>query len=211
VHHRRRDRRGRPRQANAKRRATTLAERRSPDDLGSPELVRRKARVANGSAEAVELRDVPGILCAHHLIEPDELLILRLLASWLRQVGTAFRLKDNSAGGLWAAILSGHHGSPIWGMPIGSGDLSNIGNRAMFRLGQLHALFTGPQRALLLSRIMAVAAGETWPKDHKELKELRRGFAEIGELQRRGRRRKGRPDRSDHSARRLEGGPPGGR
>jgi hypothetical protein len=158
-------------------------------DRGSPELVYRKAMVANGSGVAIELVDTAGILLANHLIEPEEMLVLRLLAVWLRQVQIAFRLKGNSTGGLWGAILSGQRGgSKGWTFPIGANDPSNIGNHAMFKLGQVHDWFTGPQRVLQLNLIMRVAVGETWPGDSGELLELRRGLHEIKELQRHGRR-----------------------
>lgn len=78
-------RRGRPKKANARRRATTLAGRRAPDDLRSPELIKRKARATNGSPVAIELIDTAGILLAHGLIEDTELATLRMLANWLHQ------------------------------------------------------------------------------------------------------------------------------
>jgi hypothetical protein len=83
---------------------------RAPGDLGSPELIKRKTRVTNGSAVPVELVDTAGTLLAHHLIEPEELLILRLVASWLQQVRVAFGLPASSPSGLWAAITTGHRG-----------------------------------------------------------------------------------------------------
>ncbi len=54
--------RGRPRKANAKRRATTRIgwrTGRDPVDLGTEELMARKKIAANGSGAAVELVDYP--------------------------------------------------------------------------------------------------------------------------------------------------------
>lgn len=64
----RRCRAGRPRKIGARRRATTMAERRAEVDLGTPELIWRKRQAANGSAVAVELVDVGGILAARGLV-----------------------------------------------------------------------------------------------------------------------------------------------
>jgi hypothetical protein len=61
----RRRRAGRPRKDGARRRETTAAGRRGPDDRGTAELIKRKARAANGSAIAVEVIDVAGTLAAN--------------------------------------------------------------------------------------------------------------------------------------------------
>jgi hypothetical protein len=108
VAHRRRrvDKRGGPRRADAKRRRTTLSGRAPERDLGSPELVVRKARAGNGGAAPVELIDVPDILLAHHLIEAEEWGALRLLAAWLQQVRRGLGLRQTSVTGLWAAPCS---------------------------------------------------------------------------------------------------------
>jgi hypothetical protein len=127
---------GRPRKANAKRRATTTAGRAPFLDLGSPELVIRKARVANGSGEAVELVDVVGILNAHDLLDTELTLIARLLASWLRMVQRAFGLPAGSPAGLWAVLTSGQRAGQ-WA------PLANVSgvDRALFRLAEVHEYF----------------------------------------------------------------------
>jgi hypothetical protein len=133
MSHRRR-RAGRPRKANAKHRATTTAGRAPDRDLGSPELVYRKARAANGAAATVELVDVAGILCARGLIEPDELGLLRQLAAWLRQLARAYGLSQASPAGLWAQLLSGQRAGARWLDTPG-------GDRAAMRLAELFEYF----------------------------------------------------------------------
>jgi hypothetical protein len=43
----------------------------------------------------------------HELLVDEELVALRMLADWLRQLRVAFGLRQASPGGLWAAITSG--------------------------------------------------------------------------------------------------------
>jgi hypothetical protein len=184
---RRRDRRGRPRKPDAlsKRRATTIEGRQPEFDVGTVELRHRKIVVANGFEGAVELTDVGGVLLAHGLLESEHLATLRLLSGWLRQIQIAFRLKGTSAAGLWAALMSGQRGGRGWAMPISAHDRPNTGDRALFRLGQVRELFSGPQRVRQLDLIMRIAIAESWPEDDEELIALRRGLAEIRDLQRR--------------------------
>jgi len=99
------------------RRATTTAGCRPEADRGSPELLARKLKAANGWAGAVELVDIGGIMFAHLLVTSEELAQLRELAGWLRQVQIAFHLKTGSPSGLWAAILGGQRGSRGWSTP----------------------------------------------------------------------------------------------
>ena len=185
AHRRRRlERRGRPRKSDARRRATTLAERRAPDDLGSPELRIRKLKAANSSSEVpVELVDVGGILAAHYLIDEEELATLRLVAGWLHQVQRAFALSSASPNGLWAAILSGNRGAKWAPLAPGGGDA------ALFRLAQLNHHFIELDQRNRLALCMGVAAGEIWPANRRALLELRAGLQTTASLQKRGRRR----------------------
>jgi hypothetical protein len=183
---RRLERRGRPRKANAKRRQTTTAGRRAPDDHGSPELAARKRRVANGSAEPVELRDVSGILCAHHLIEAEELATLRLLAQWLRALALAHHIGQAPPGGLWSALTSGAGFTGWFVPPAGS---ARGADRAAFRLAELFQHFAELRALDQLALVLRVALAEGYPADQEALAELRAGVRIIMELQRRGRRR----------------------
>jgi hypothetical protein len=177
----RRGHRGRPRKANARHRATTLAGRRAPPDLGSPELIRRKIRVANGSAVPVELVDVAGVLAANELIVDEELVALRMLADWLRRLRVALQLRQASPGGLWAAITSGAGiGTIAMSVPVG-------GDRALLRLGELFAHFTAIDQLEVLRLVIRIAGHEAHPANAFELARLRYGIQLVMHLQRRGR------------------------
>jgi hypothetical protein len=74
----RRRRGGRPKKADAKRRRTTLSGRAPDRDLGSPELVYRKTRVANGSPVPVELVD-----CASSCLEKHAVFLVNVVIQWV--------------------------------------------------------------------------------------------------------------------------------
>jgi hypothetical protein len=172
-------RRGRPKRAGAKRRQTTAVGRRPEPDQGSPELRIRKIRIANGSAAPVELVDIVGVLFANELIVEEELIQLRLLADWLRQLCVGLGLRQASPGGLWAAITSG---AGIVGMI----SAAHGGDRALFRLVQLFDYFTAIDQLELLRFIIAVAANETHPENPHQLARLRHGVQMVMQRQRRG-------------------------
>jgi hypothetical protein len=179
---RRRARRGAPRKADAKRRRTTTSGRAPDLDRGSPELVRRKIHVANGSPIAVELADVVDVLFANELIVDEELVALRLLADWLRQLRVALQLRQASPGGSWAAITSGTEiGAIAMTSPAVGGD------RALFRLGELFDYFTATGQLALLRLIIRVAGNEAHPENEFELARLYYGVQIVMQLQRRGR------------------------
>jgi hypothetical protein len=66
---RRIERRGRPRTANARRRATTVAGRRVPDDTGTPQLRSRKVRATTRAD--LEINGL-GILYGRSLIDSEQ-------------------------------------------------------------------------------------------------------------------------------------------
>jgi hypothetical protein len=181
VAHKRR-RRGRPREANARRRATTLAGRRPLVDFGSPELVARKRAVSNGSAAAVELIDYADILAVNDLLDREELVALRLVARWLVQLRRALNLPTASPHGLWAALASGQRAGQ-WAPPATVG-----GDRALLKLTELHLLFT--RQLEVLGLIVRLAAGEAPPRTTDELVALRSGLRMVMEWQRHGRSRR---------------------
>jgi hypothetical protein len=166
-------------------RPTTLEERRPPADLGSPELIARKARAANGSGAAVELVDVVGILNAHDLLDTELTLIAWLLADWLRQVRRAFHLSQASPNALWAAIASGTSAGQ-W-VPAAN---TPGADRALFRLASLYEYFAELDQLAQLSLVMGIVEGTVWPATRRDLLELRTGLQAIASLQRRGRGRR---------------------
>jgi hypothetical protein len=178
---------GRPRKANARRRATTTAGRRPPIDSGSPELVYRKTRVANGSAATVEL--------PHHLIEDAELVAVRLIADLLAQFRRAFGTRLANPSGLWAAITSGTGLGSI-AMP----SPTSGGSRALMRLTELHQHFADLGMLERLALIIRVALAEGPPADAHELAELRAGLHAFLALQRRGRGPRHQPPRDPPGA-----------
>jgi hypothetical protein len=84
---RRRDRRGRPRQANARRRATTLAGRAAPPDEGTPQLRRRKIRAT--SRPDLEIDSI-GVLFGRGHLDAQQYDALGLISAWLRRAALAW-------------------------------------------------------------------------------------------------------------------------
>jgi hypothetical protein len=93
-------RRGRPSQANARRRATTLAGRRAPDDTGTSELRARKMRAT--TRDNLEISGA-GVLLGRDLIDLEQYNVLTTITLWIE------RLMRGWAGlggvtGLWYSI-----------------------------------------------------------------------------------------------------------
>ena len=106
---------------------------------------------------------------------------------WLTQLRRGFGHREASVSGLWAALTSGARGGSA--QPTGAG-----GDRALFRLIELHAYFRElgrPERRLLLA--LRVAAGEAAPTDDRELAELKSALRGVLALQRSGRGPRRRP------------------
>jgi hypothetical protein len=89
TRHRRRrlERRGRPKKANARRRATTVAGRRAPDDLGTNELRAKKRAVTR--YENLEINP-SAALFGHGAIDAMQFETLALLSLWLRTLARAW-------------------------------------------------------------------------------------------------------------------------
>jgi hypothetical protein len=185
---RRRDRRGRPRKATSRRRATTVAGRAPPPDFGSPELIRRKLVVANGSKTAVELVDVVGILAANELIVDEELVALRMVSEWLATLARGFHLPQASPAGLWRALQAqaGQTGGWWTSQLSGTRDVPGA-NRAQLRLSELFQHFAGLDQLEALRLIVRVAGNEVHPENVFELARLRYGTQLVMHLHRRGR------------------------
>jgi len=106
----RRDRRGRPRKANAKRRATTLAERAPFLDRGTPEL-RHRRLAATGDSDLPD--DLLGILYGHGVIDPEQYTASREFAALVRLVRLGFGLTEASPAGAWRNILTAAHSGQV--------------------------------------------------------------------------------------------------
>jgi hypothetical protein len=96
-------RKGRPRKLNARRRATTLAGRRAPDDQGTPQLRAKKRAVT--SRENLEINPAAALF-GHGAIDALQYETLGLISLWLRTLARAWG-GEASVTGLWAAILGG--------------------------------------------------------------------------------------------------------
>jgi hypothetical protein len=98
---RRLDRRGRPRKANARRRATTVAGRAPPPDYGTPELRQRKVRAT--TRDNLEVSAV-GALLGRELIDIEQYNMLTTLTLWLERL---MRSWGGTGGvtGLWHSII----------------------------------------------------------------------------------------------------------
>jgi hypothetical protein len=84
---RRIERRGRPRQANARRQATTLASRRAPDHLGTTELRRRKIRAT--TRPDVEVNGA-GMLYGRGHLDAQQYDTLGMVMLWLQRLARAW-------------------------------------------------------------------------------------------------------------------------
>jgi hypothetical protein len=180
---RRRDRRGRPRKANAKRRATTLAARRPDLDRGSEQLRARKRRAT--TREDVETTP-SGILYGRGYLDRQQYDMIAYLTSLLRQVQRAMG-GTLSVAALWSAVTGALTGTTP-GLPPLVGD-----NGARQRLGRLCARLDGSK-----DLVLALAAEEglpdiVWralahrltPDDLVQLEALRRGLDGISTPRRR--------------------------
>jgi hypothetical protein len=103
----RREKRGRPRKANARRRATTVAARRSPDDLGTPELLAHRA-LATGSGHLPD--DLLGTLHGRGVLDAEAYTTGREFASLVRLVHLGFGLTEASPAGTWRNIVAATSG-----------------------------------------------------------------------------------------------------
>jgi hypothetical protein len=100
---RRLQRRGRPRQAQARRRATTLAGRRAPDDLGTSELRARKMRATTrGDLEI----SGAGVLYGRGHLDAEQYDVLATVTLWLERLARAWGgLGLGGVHALWLSIV----------------------------------------------------------------------------------------------------------
>jgi hypothetical protein len=103
AHKRRRlERRGRPRQVDAKRRKTTLVGRRGEADTGTEELRRRKRRIAAGR-EDLEINGAAALF-AHEHLDRQQYDTLGMVTALLQRVARAWGGRDVNVVGLWMSI-----------------------------------------------------------------------------------------------------------
>jgi hypothetical protein len=149
--------RGRPRKANAKRRATTIAGRRGETDTGTEELRRRKRRIAAGR-EDLELTgaavlfahehldrqqfDTLGVVTvllqlAHEHLDRQQFDTLGVVTVLLQQAARGWGGRDGSVSGLWEAITGALIRTAFAPAPVGDGGFSSLADSARRRLARL--------------------------------------------------------------------------
>jgi hypothetical protein len=97
---RRRERRGRPRKVDAKRRATTLAGRAPDRDDGTTELRRRKTQATTRTD--LEINGA-GVLFGRGLLTPEQYDVLATITLWLQRLARGWA--GGGVTGLWHSIL----------------------------------------------------------------------------------------------------------
>jgi hypothetical protein len=126
-------RRGRPRRAEAKRRKTTVAERRGDPDKGTEELRRRKRRVTAGR-EDLELTGA-AVLFGHEHLDRRQFDTLGAVTALLQQAARGWGGRDGSVTGLWEAITGALVRTGFAPTPAGDGGFSFAdGARRLARL-----------------------------------------------------------------------------
>jgi hypothetical protein len=118
---RRRDRRGRPRKANARRRQTTVAGRTPPPDLGTDQLRIRKRRVTG--REDLEISGA-AVLYGHDHLDRAQYDTLGKITELLQRIARAWGGRDGNVTRLWEAITgaltsTGFAPNPVWVMAAG--------------------------------------------------------------------------------------------
>jgi hypothetical protein len=180
---RRRDRRGRPRKANARRRATTAAGRRAPDDLGTPELRLRKVRAT--TRDNLEINGV-GVLYGRGLIDAAEYDTLGTIVMWLQRLARDW----GGAGGvhgLWNSIMGAAMPTPghthlVNDITSGLADGARRQLvRALNRLDGSRSLVVSLAEGQVPALVLRVLDGKTTPADKVELERLRVSLGDIGE------------------------------
>jgi hypothetical protein len=141
------DRRGRPRKAGARRRATTLAGRQPPADLGTDELRRRKRHIAAGR-EDLELNGA-SVLLANELLNRQQFDTLGTITQMLQRVARAWGGRDGNVTGLWMAITAAMVATGYASAPVGDGGFG-LADSARRRLQQVCRSLDG-SRALVSS------------------------------------------------------------
>jgi hypothetical protein len=188
---RRRDRRGRPRQAQARRRATTVAGRAAPPDEGTPQLRRRKIQAT--SRPDLEIDSV-GVLFGRGHLDAHQYDALGLISTWLRRAARAWGGKDGSCEGLWHAITGALVSTGFAPVPASGGNFG-LGDQARRALQRACRTLDGSRRLIIgLAEggapplVLHVLEGKVTPADKIELDRLRFGLDALAG-------RRGRVDR----------------
>jgi hypothetical protein len=180
---RRRDRRGRPRQANARRRATTVAGRAPPPDLGTA-LLRARKRAATGR-EDLEINSA-AVLFGHDHLDRAQYDTLGRITELLQRATRAWGGRDGNVTGLWEAITGALTSTGfVPNPPVGEGGWS-LADGARRRLEQVCRRLDG-SRALVIELaegripeiVVHVIERRLTVADAAALERLRQGLDDI--------------------------------
>jgi hypothetical protein len=175
--------RGRPRHANAKRRATTRAGRKTghdPVDRGAPLLRQKKLQLFG--RDDIEMTG-SGTLLARGLIDRYQFDYLGLLTFWLARLARNLGPKPVAVGTLWQVLVNGMI-SPTLTIPVSVGDDAN---KALTRLDRMIRQLDGSRELVLQLAegrtpplIAHVLEGRITGADERALDRLRQGLDAIG-------------------------------
>jgi hypothetical protein len=179
---RRLDRRGRPRKANARHRATTVAGRAPPPDYGTPELRQRKVRAT--TRDNLEVNAV-GVLYGRGLIDAEEYDTLGTIVIWLHRLASGWA-DTGGVHGLWSSIIGAATPTPGYIRAVNavaSGLADGARRQLLWALKELDG-----SRDIVISLaedrvpplVMHVLEGRFSDEDVADLARLRIGLDRIG-------------------------------
>jgi hypothetical protein len=183
---RRIERRGRPRKANARHRATTRAGRQAPPDHGTAELRRRKIRAT--TRDNIELNGA-GVLFGRNLIDVEQYNMLTTITLWLERLARAW----GGLGGvhaLWLSIVGAMvptafvrpQDNTVAGLADGA---RRALVRALRELDGSRALIVALAENQVPPLVLHVLEGQITPADEAELVRLRLGLDHLAARHRR--------------------------
>jgi hypothetical protein len=184
AHKRRRlERRGSPRKAVAKRRATTTAGRAPEVDQGTTELRRRKRRAT--SREDLEVNGA-AVLFGYDHLDRAQYDTLGVVTELLQRVARAWGGRDGNVVGLWMSITGALVATGYAPAPAGVGGFS-LADSARRRLARLVRELDGSRDlviALAEGRVpplvVHILEGRISDEDEVGLARLREGLDRIG-------------------------------
>jgi hypothetical protein len=175
---RRLERRGRPRKAIAKRRATTTAGRRPEIDKGSDELRQRKLRAT--TQDNVEINGM-GVLFGRGLIDAQQYDVLTTVTMWLERLMRGWGGLGGVTG-LWYSIVGAATPTPGYIRPVNdvTSGLADGARRqllrALQRLDGSRALIVALCEGQAPPIVLRAVEDRLTPPDKVELERLRTGL-----------------------------------
>jgi hypothetical protein len=178
----RRGRKGRPRKANARHRATTVAGRAPPPDLGTDQLRTRKHAVTGRTD--LEINGA-AVLYGHDHLDRAQYDTLGRVTELLQRITRAWGGRDGNVSGLWEAITGALTSTGFAPNPVGDGGYS-LADGARRRLEHACRRLDG-SRALVIALaegripeiVVHVIERRLTTADAVTLERLRRGLDDV--------------------------------